>query len=125
MVFKCVLMVLLMGLAGCGREPVGETELSEQRFVEVFADVFAVSVRLADAPDSLIAHREAVFLKHGVTRDQVERFLAERRNRPAAWGSVIAHLRERMGDDLVPKPSALSGSSSARDSMHEKNGQQP
>lgn len=127
MVSRCVLMVFLMGLAGCGREPEVEVDLSDAQFVDLFADVFVVSLRYADAPDSLLVHRASVFRKHGVTRDQVERFLAVRRDRPAAWASVMARLRDRMGDEMVPKPSAFSTLPSVRDSVagHKKNGQQP
>jgi hypothetical protein len=124
---KYILMAFLVGLAGCGRQPAVETDLSEQQFVDIFADVFAVSVRYADAPDSLLVHREAVFREHGVTRDQVERFLAARRDQPAAWASVMAQIRDRLGDEMAPQPSALSNLPSVRDSMaaHKKNGQQP
>lgn len=104
-------------LVGCAGQDVSQEGLTEAQFVDLCVDVLALQTD-GVAPDSLQVAREAVFQKHGITRDAVAQFIAYRKAHPETWESVVMLLKERLGKKA---DIALKGFQDAkRDSLKNK-----
>ena len=93
---KWLLYCLLLGAFGCA--PASSPELSDEKFIALFADAMELHLRYVHAPDSLLAERKKVFKRHGVTRADIEKFLADRQKHPEKWDALIALIEQRFGE---------------------------
>ncbi len=104
---KLLLWCLLIGAIGCATDEqlsqssshsVSSPELSDKKFIELFADALELHRRYVHAPDSLLAGRKKLFKRHGITRVDVEKFLEDRRDHPEKWDAFIALIQQRFGE---------------------------
>ena len=93
---KWLLYCLLLGAFGCA--PASSPELSDEKFLALFADAMVLHRRYVHAPDSLLAERKKVFKRHGVTRADIEKFLEDRQKNPEKWDALIALIEQRFGE---------------------------
>ena len=92
------ILILVLGLlVGCAEHKVSQGGLTEDRFVDLCVDVLALQSDTTLVADSLLVARDAVFNKHEVTQEEVTEFIANRRDDPDAWVSVMTLLKERLG----------------------------
>ncbi|MBT5829780.1 MAG: hypothetical protein HOH77_06245 [Candidatus Latescibacteria bacterium] len=92
------IFIFVIGLmVGCAQEKGPQDDLTEAQFVVLCVDVLALQTDDV-SPDSLGGARDAVFQKHGVTRDEVAQFIAHRKAHPETWESVVMLLKERLGE---------------------------
>ncbi len=95
--------LLLWSISGCSRPPVADPGLSEQQFVRLAVEVIRLHRRYADQPDSLMYQRTALFQRHDITPEQLERFIAKREQDLESWEPVLEYMKEKFeegGDTL-------------------------
>ncbi len=93
---KLLLWCLLLSAVGCATA--ASPELSDEKFVELFADAVELHRRYVHAPDSLLVEREELFKRHGITQADIEKFLKDRRDHPEKWDALIALIQQRLGE---------------------------
>ncbi len=93
---KLLLWCLLLGAVGCVTAP--SPELSDKKFIELFADATELHRRYVHAPDSLLVERKKLFKRHGITQVDIETFLKDRREHPEKWDALIALIQQRFGE---------------------------
>ena len=93
---KRLLYCLLICAFGC--EPASSPELSDEKFIALFADAMELHRRYVHAPDSLLVERKKLFKRHGITRADIEKFLKDRRDHPEKWDALIALIQQRFGE---------------------------
>ena len=93
---RLLLWCLLLCVVGC--VPASSPELSDKKFIELFADALELHRRYVHAPDSLLTERKKLFKRHGITQDDIEKFLKDRRDRPEKWDALIALIQQRFGE---------------------------
>ena len=99
---KLLLWFLLLGAVGCATDeqlyPGTLPKLSDEKFIELFADAIELHRRYVHAPDSLLVERKKLFKRHGITQADIEKFLKDRRNHPEKWDVLIALIQQRFGE---------------------------
>ena len=93
---RLLLWCLLLSAVGCAIT--SSPELSDKKFIELFADAMELHRRYVLAPDSLLVERKKLFKRHGITQAEVEKFLKDRRDHPEKWDALIALIQQRFGD---------------------------
>ena len=93
---KLLLWCLLLSAVGCATA--SSPELSDKKFVELFADAMELHRRYVHAPDSLLVERGKLFKRHGITQVDIEKFLKDRWDHPEKWDALIALIQQRLGE---------------------------
>ena len=93
---KLFLWCVVLGTVGC--VTASSPELSNKKFIELFADAMELHRRYALAPDSLLVERKKLFKRHGITQADIEKFLKDRRDHPEKWDALIALIQQRFGE---------------------------
>ena len=96
-----ILGLLLVGIAGCGGTGELESGLSDRLFERLAVDVVRLHRQYAGQPDSLAAGREALLRRHGLTPDDIERFIAQRQEDPDAWGGILRAVEQGLKRDAA------------------------
>ncbi len=94
---KVLLWCLLLSAIGCAIT--STPELSDKKFIELFADAMELHRRYALAPDSLLVERKKLFKRQGITQADIEKFLKDRRDHPEKWDALIALIQQRFGEN--------------------------
>ena len=94
---KLLLWCVVLGTVGC--VTASSPELSNKKFIELFADAMELHRRYALAPDSLLVERKKLFKRHGITQADIEKFLKDRRDHPEKWDALIALIQQRFGEN--------------------------
>ncbi len=93
---KLLLWCVVLGTVGC--VTASSPELSNKKFIELFADAMELHRRYVHAPDSLLVERKKLFKRHGITQADIEKFLKDRRDHPEKWDALIALIQQRFGE---------------------------
>ena len=93
---KLLLWCFALGTVGC--VTASSPELSDKKFIELFADAMELHRRYVHTPDSLLVEREKLFKRQGITQADIEKFLKDRRDHPEKWDALIALIQQRFGE---------------------------
>jgi len=93
------IVILMLGcVVGCVEQKVPQGGLTEVQFVDVCVDVLALMSDESLVSDSLFVAREQVYQKHGILKEDVIRFIDQRKADPQAWESVVTLLKAQLGE---------------------------
>lgn len=97
------LLSLLLLLQCAPPEPTPRSGLTDERFADLFVEVYRFHQRHPGRPDSLSASRQQAFRQYGVTPGDLQRFMDSKKT-PDAWQPVLLRIREKLGKEVEVKP---------------------
>lgn len=97
------LFSLLLLLHCANPEQPQRSELTDDRFADLFIEVYYLHQRHTENPDSLSAWKQKIYRHYEVTAQDLQSFI-DTKQTPESWQPVLLRIREKLGEEIEVKP---------------------